>query len=684
MAEIAGDTSPKTTEGMSLLEICKAKEDAGMSVTKSWMGLWQESLRYFLSDQLRGVHRHKDWEWVIVNYLWPAIQQEIAKLGRNFKFNATPLESSDTEIAEAFQGFLQWQWKHGLHQQGMRVEQLKAILCGKLYGYRVSKVFWEGKVRWESSQRRWLGEVRHRIWHPALFWASDKEYIQDGDCGTVRYLELEYAKSLWPEHKKALEDASVSYPETIRDIGDETIRGQTSSSGTYPSAGTGGIDRGTAQSLRNTLLDLCITSGRTYGPASTPDDKRRYCRISEQYLKDYTEKKRVEVNPISPDVLLNSGEVVQQNNLFYNRVGEEINDSNWPTETVEWDEPLYPNGRYIIRNEDTILNPDKKTQVYPHSVWPFIVTPHYLLPFMWQGSDAISLYRDTQDKINITISHLVNNTKELGDPRYKVEDGALADVPGPTKRKYSVLKGAGAIIKLARGGMKKMEIVPPMPPSQAHILLYQMFTQEFKNIQGLHDIAYGKKTGSKTTATEAQYLAITSNDRIKLQNVFEEEWARQIISLVAEMDQHYYDVGRIVRIVGEDNLIGAAEITQRSKEAKFDIDIEPTEGLPFDEEKRILRYDKAYQILDRPIPNVLLPEYLRVLQISGYQKLLKRHAVWMEFVQFETLLNRVEKGEIAPEEATQVLAQRAMQRMAQMQLPQQKENSNGTIRNSGS
>lgn len=667
-------------EENNILTRAKRAEELGMQTTRKWSSMWQQSLRYFLSDQLHGMTKNKHWDWVILNYIWPSIMQEMAKLSRNFKMIVSATEPSDMEVAEAFQGFLQWQWKKGLHRHGMRIEQLKAILCGKLFGYRVSKIFWERKVKWSEQKKTWLGEVRHRLWHPGLFWASDKEYINDGDCGTVRYLELEYAKSLWPDFKDKLTDGAVSYKDMIAGGGGENIIGQTSTSGTYPSAGTGGIDRGPTASESATLLSLVMADDLGIS-GGTSGDKKRYCKISEEYLKDYEEKHTKEEIPVDADVLKSSGAIVPgPNGEHLTPEGKPITSEMWPNDVIEWDEPVYPNGRYIIRNEDTILNPDIKDQIYPHSVWPFIVTPHYLLPFMWQGSDAVTLYRLTQDHLNITVSHLVNNMKEYGDPRIAVEQDALAPAPGRTQKRFSIMRGAGAIIRLARGGLRRFKIIDPIQPSPSAMMLYQLFAQEYKNIIGLQDIAQGRKASGQITATEAQFLAISSNDRIKLQNIFEEEWALRISCFVAEMDQYHYDAGRIVRIIGDDQIIGAVQINQRSKEAIFDIDIEPSEGLPFDEEKRIKKYEIAYKLLSEPLPNPLLPEFLRILGINSWQKLLQKHSTWQEFVAFEQLLMAVEKGEIAPQDAVQMLIQKMAQKVMAKQGTQG-ENKNGNNSN---
>ncbi len=655
----------------SLLDYAKRREEVGMAITGRWIAMWQDSLSYFLSHQLKGRKKSKKWDWVVVNYLWPSVMQEMAKLARNFEFIATPGDSSDSEAAEAFQGFLHWQWrkKGGLHPNTMRIEQLKAILDGKLHGYRVSKLYWEEKVRFNRKvfPPRWEGQVRHRLWPPQQFWASDKEYINDGDCGTVRYIELSYAKSLWSDYKSSLEENSVSFIEAQRGTGD-TIRGRTAANATYgTSSATGGIDRGVYQGQGSSqLLDLVLSSFADEGVAGEREDDLRYCRISEEYLKDPREEHKKEVIPQDPDILEKQGLIRPgDNGTFVDTEGNPIEDfdTQFPSDEIEWDEPLFENGRYIIRNEDTILNPDEEDQKYPHSVWPFIVTPHYLLPHMWQGSDAFSLYKDTQDHINVTVSHLLNNNREFGDPRIAVESGALDPVRNRMEKPFSIMRGAGAIIRLARGGLSRLKIIPPTPIGAGNLALYQLFVQEFKNIQGLQDIARGKKTEGEMTATQSQFLAISSNDRIKLQNIFEEQWAFELGSLLAEMDQYYYEADRIIRVIGEDNVMGAYQITQHVKEAEFDIDLEPTECMPFDEEKTIIKYEKAYGLLNNPVPNPMLPDMLRVLKIKAWQKILKKHQIWQDWVAYEKLIMAVQNGEIKPEDAVGMLIQNAKQRI---------------------
>jgi len=671
MSDVLGDkkASPGKGEDDFLAQL-RTEEEYGMKITGSWASMWQESLRYFFSDQLHGKKSHKDWDWIIVNYIWPSAIQEICKLAKNYpRILAHPWEDSDTDAAETWQSALQWIWEKGLRKGGMRLEQIKACLCGKIFGYRISKIYWEDKPdgAWDDTKKEWIGDVKHRLWHPAEFWASDREYIDEGNCGTVRYVELEWAINQWPDYKTELTANATSHKAAVHK-GGKVIRGQVSSAGTYPASGRGGIDKGMGTNDPSALLELILQSDKMSGQQSAREEEREFVKISEQYRKNYETKNEKLEEDIPPQELIQQGLIIPDNGQFLDaKTNQPIAAESWPRRTVkEWKQPKYPHGQRIIRNEDTILNPDD--QVYPYSRWPFIVTPHYLLPFMWQGVDAVQLYKSNQDMINVTVSHLVNNMKKFGDPRVLLENGAMAINP-KTRKAFKVFSGAGSIIRLVKGaiGRKAFSIVPPVPIGGGALQLYQLFSQEYKNLTGLQDISQGKKPPGEMSATESQYLALSSNDRIYLQSVFEDEWVRQIATLVAEICQDKYDLERLIRIVGEDKVIGSQQIDQGMKDVRMDIDVEPGVNLPFDPEKKEAKYEKAYAMLAQPMVNVMIPEMLRLYEISNWQKILQKHQAWQLFFKFNQLYQAVKEQKILPEQAIKMIVQAARQQFAQDQ-----------------
>ena len=644
---------------------------SGMATTTQMKEYWETGLRYFFGDQIRTRKRHKNWDWVVVNYIWPSAMQEIAKLSKNFpRIIANPWEVSDTEAAEVWQSKLQWDWEQGLNGDGMKLEQVRAILDGKLYGYRVSKLFWEDKVRWDEKKQEWEGDVKYKLWHPANFWSSDDEKINNGDCGTVRYASLEWAVRRWPKFEKQLKEESKIISNK-RGQG-KPVRGSKSSgsaaaiaSGAFP----GGSEAEQDYSHRNFITNLVLANDKTFGEKQGVEEDMEIVRIEEIYFRDLsTEHVKLEED-IPWEELLESGTIFLDDDgeKFLDENGNVIPLADWPQRTTrEYDRPKFPTGRFIVRVGNTILNPDEENQVYPHSQWPFVVVPHYLLPHMWRGINAVEMYRSSQDMINISVTHLFNNMKLFGDPKIAIENDAIAINPR-TKKHFSVGAGAGAIIRLARGGLKRMKIIDPPSTSAGASQLFALFAQEYKNQVGLQDIATGKKEEGRITATQAQSLTISSHDRIALQAMYEDEWIRRLMILDAEISQLHYDIGRYIRIVGEDGIVGAQQITEGLKDVRFDINVEPAASLPFDEEKRKADYLQAYQILKDPTPNPLLPDVLRKLGIPNWRKIVAQHSAYQNFVQLQSLFAAVKEGQITIEDAVQQVVQRLTQIAGQEQ-----------------
>lgn len=667
----------ETQAQIELNDMLDKLEHGGMHRTKRWASMWQESLAYTFSLQHFGRLKHKDWDWVVVNYLWPAMMQEISKLTKNRQtVVATPLESDDAEFSQTWEGILQYLWDKGLNGHGMRLEHIAANFDRQLFGYSVSKIFWQNKDRWDDDTQNWVGDVKYKLWHPADFWAQDDECIDDGAVGTVRYVEEEWAIQQWPDFADDIKREASLFKEDKHNawIGDN-IRGQLASAGTYPDAGRGGVDSGTGRvgfsQLVNLILGVDATT-KSSGETRAKSDVR-IVRLAETFLWDREEKDTKIEEDIPVEELEASGAVRRENGAFIDPDGNEVTADKWPKRTLrEFKKPTYPHGRRVLRVGRTQLNPDD--QVYPYSRWPFVVIPHYLLPHMWQGTDGVQLYKEQQDMINVSVSHLYNNMKMYGDPKVYVEDGAIRVPKARDKRKFSIAKGAGAIIRLARGTMqrKAFGFIEPPPMNVSAIQMYSLTVQEFKNVQGLQDIAKGKKEPGKITATQAQQLSISSHDRIALQAVYEEWWLKECAKLVTEVVKLNYEPGRMVRIVGQESAGGVQEITEKLKNVRFDVEINAGFKLPFDRELRLARFDKAFAIVGQPVANPMTDVMLRELEIPDWQRILQKYQAWIQWVNFLKLMESVSAGQIDKNQALQVLSQQVQQ----LPEPQEQENAN--------
>lgn len=633
----------------------------GMRKTNRWVSLFQESLRYFFSDQLHGRKKRKRWDWVVVNYIWPSAMQEIAKLSRNDpKILARPNNDDDADFAETWQHLLDWLWQNGMTYRkdgtGMKLETIAMLLDQKLFGYCVSKILWDENVDYDDETGEDIGDVRHKLWHPALFWADDDEFVQNGNCGTQRHIRLEDAIKQWPFHKKELEDEATEFQEPAMGFSTDYIRGQFA--GGQATSGTGGTDGGITEGVKpSKLLSIITRADKMSGQLGERDVK--VVKVEEVYFKDDKKRTEVIVEEIPAEELVAQGRIVNDNGIFVDpETGEPIPSEDFPTNTRKVTRRVFPRGRHVIRVGKVILNEKEEDQVYKYKRWPFVIVPHYLLPHMWQGIDAIQMFKSSQDIINISASHLFNNMKMFGDPKIAIEKGAIDTPPGRSGNHYKIGAGAGSIIRLVKGALGRgaLKIIDPPQISAGALQLYGMHVQEFKNITGLQSIAKGEKQPGKMTATESQVLAISSNDRITLQSKYFDAWIIGVAQMTADIVADKYDEGRMVRIVGEDKTRGIVEFSQGLKDLEFDVDIIRGSTLPFDEEKHLAKILQAYQLLQQPA-NPLLPLILRELGIPNWRKVLQEHEPYQQYLKLLQLYDAVVSGEMDPQQAAQVLTQ---------------------------
>jgi len=643
-----------------LLDKLKKLEKAGMDSNKDCIEMWQNGLCYMFSDQLKGKKTHKDWDWIVINYIWPSTMQEIAKLAKNHpRIIASGWSSDDVEGAEVWQNATQWQWENRLN---MRLEHIASIFDKKIFGYSVCKLYWDEQHRWDIRNNIWEGDVKYKLWHPAMFWVSpEAEKVDEANAvGTMRIIEEEEAVRRWPEKKASIKEQSRTMHEwqTLGAVhSGSAIKGSMETGTTTGSGGEDSWEPGHSTRLMNILNSRITGDG-----SKTLDRNKKYVIVYETYFKDNEMENAVEEDLYSAQELIQTGAAREaEDGSIVGFDGQPYTQETWPRRSSrKYKKPKYPNGRYILRVCDTIINNKTEDQQWPYERWPFVVSPHYLLPHTWQGVNAVTLYKDTQDMINVSVSYLLNHMKMHGDPQHAFEVDAIAKDPN-TKKAYKIFAGAGSLIKLARGGLNKYKRLDPPNLSASIPLLYNILTQEFKNLTGMQGISMGEPLKSDTTATEASVVAMSATDRVALQSVYEDEWVRQVAMRIAELMQHHYDEGRWIRIVGEDKVEGVTQITQGMKEVRFDIKVELGAMLPFDEKERIAKYQAAYQLLENPTYNPLLPDMLRVYKIPNWQKLLQQFEPYVQYKQFVQLYQQVQAGEIDPQSAVQMLVQKAMQ-----------------------
>lgn len=611
--------------------------DVGMIITKEWMNIWHTAIQYAWGMQLQGWNLKENWEYVVLNRIYPLMFQTIAKLaGNNPKILTHAWDDEKegaTEYAEKWAGHLQYLWESP-YELNMRLKLIKGLLDCAVFGYMVGKTQWELKPNggWDDTSKTWIGKPDQYFIHPGLFWCdpSAENLANAENCGTKRRVKLEWAQNRWPKYKDEIEKQAYTATDARYTAGD--MISYKDQKGTTLSL--------SRQNMFSKLVSLILNRGTATGDSSTIDliagDKQKYVDIEEIYWRDYSENHiKIEDN-IAEEVLERQGTIVKEEitGLFIDpKTNAPLKD--WPKQIInEYREPIFPNGRFVLRIGRTILNPKEKDQVYKESRWPFTVMPYHILPHMWQGGNAVEMSRNNNDFLNITISSMVNQVRRTADPTKIIEAGALAKSrDGKVRSKRDAITGLGRIIIAARGKIKSIMNLeyPRLDPAVA--TLAEVLKKDIDDQMFMQDVARG--AAQKGQQTKAEIIRLNQNalDYVGLQGIFLDKWIDDTMTLVAELCQRNYDPGRLMKMLfdGVQNSIRANEM---AFDVRFDVNIEPGSTLPFDEQKKQQEYAAAYQFLENPIPNPMIEDMLRVLNISKRKEILERYKGLQLFRQF--------------------------------------------------
>jgi len=642
-------------QGDDLIAFLDNIEEAGMAVTRQWHDIWKTALMYVWNEQLQSIKKNPDWDYVVVNYIYPLMMQGIAKLTKNNpKILGRAWNDNDAEYADKWQGVIQYVWEQILD---MRTDIIYGLLDAAVFGYAVSKVYWKNKVEWDDNTKQWKGDIRHCLVHPMNFWVdpSATRIKNARYLGIVRKVELDWAISQWPEFEEQLREETKSSADynhyecgfSYNSLGSSVV---------YPNQNSNTIKQWMSKVI--SLIFGNSSNTNTNTTYNTEKSNTQYVWLKETYFKDdYEEHIKIEDYVPEQELIASGRAIVEQGTgrVLWADTGLPILQDEYPKRVIkEYDKPVFPNGRFIVRVGKTILNPNLEDQVYKFSRWPINVLPHYILPHMWQGLNTVEFSRGAQDMLNITIAHLIQHVKVSTDPRLIIEDGTLA--LGRNGKPRIIKSKAGEIIVVEKGrkdGIGKLESSRLGPEVYT---LIDYLKRDIETQQFMHATAQGVQS-SNISATEAARLDTNAHDMIAMRSVLVDKWIEGIASVIAENIQAYYDINRKIGIIGTDSQTTIGVMTDTLKKVEWTLEIEPGSTLPFDEERRKADYMAAYKMLSEPVPNPLLEDMLRILNIANRNKVLTKYKqlqVFKEFVQLSmqtvAAMQQLKQGQLPPEQ----------------------------------
>lgn len=232
----------------------------------------------------------------------------------------------------------------------------------------------------------------------------------------------------------------------------------------------------------------------------------------------------------------------------------------------------------------------------------------------------------------MTVSSLVNQVRRTADPIKIIEKNTLA-LGRDGKVRQTNPFGLGKIIIVGKGKVDKLRDWIHPPVDAAVIQLAALLKQDIDDNSFSQPISRGEISKGQTTKAEAIRANVNSHDYTVLQGVFLDGFIDDTVTLIGETVQRHYEPGRLVRIISEDST-DVGQMDEKMLDLRFDANIIPGSTLPFDEERKQARYLQAYELVNQPIPNPMIQETLRVLDITDRKKILAKYKGLQLFHQF--------------------------------------------------
>jgi hypothetical protein len=267
-----------------------------------------------------------------------------------------------------------------------------------------------------------------------------------------------------------------------------------------------------------------------------------------------------------------------------------------------------PQGGHVVIAERTIIG-YTEGEFYQHGQYPFAHIGHIYTGKFYRRSVLNSL-NELQREYNKTRTNINNAANKMGKPQIVAQKGSIATA--------KMSNETGLIIEY-RPGFPKPE---PMPMAEVPAYVQNSLDRvllDIEDISGQHQVSKGQTPPGVTAATAISFLqekddSYLTTTYFSLESAVE-KIAKQSLYLAVQM----WDVPRLVKIVGDDNMFDTMLLAGAEIKRGTDIRIEPGSALPTSKAAR-----QAF-IMDLMNGGFIPPEAgLELLEIGGPTKLMEQ------------------------------------------------------------
>jgi hypothetical protein len=663
MAEFAAEKGAKSSEQMDIKTLrdlkthVEAMVKVGSEDADKWLAMYHDAINYIYGNQLANIEVKGGWEPFQANYILPALMQTLALVSQQkIKILASPWEDMDRDGAEFAQGLLQFQF--GPKALDINRARLDWLQDGFSNGTWAVYADWNEKPvgGWNAETKEWEGVPRVRTLRPGEYAADpngEREDLKDAEYVFVLMpIAVDEAKERWPGNDEAFEKEALDEQEkatTKGTIGGIRVTGAAELDTVDSSAVKQGERDVGVGSTEGRLAKLLAASKKLkYTRRDGDQEKPAHVTLLEIFYRDRSTLEVKDPVPISDEELLEDGTLVEDDTGRYvmAETGEELTEDSRPVRIDEYEEPAFPNGRHVMMIGDMILNPKEEEQRWDEDKWPIRIGRFKVLPHTWHAMNGIEIVKPMQDWVNIVGMHLLNYIKYFGDPAVVIEEGALVGVKGATDVPKRIAARAGRTIVVKVGRLNSVKVLDPPAFNQGLMQSFGLMTQEIRNQTGIHEIVQGIQSKGVMTASEALRLETNSRLGIALLLVNIDAFTLDLMQWVFDILKKHMEVGRAVRIVGEESRESGVEVMEGDFDAEFDLKLEIGTALPFDEERKQQKSMQMFEMVGPPYMRRLLEAF----DEPDIEDLLARVETWQMIEEQLAAAEEAEKAGLPPPE----------------------------------
>jgi hypothetical protein len=257
---------------------------------------------------------------------------------------------------------------------------------------------------------------------------------------------------------------------------------------------------------------------------------------------------------------------------FLNALGIESAPKSYVTVKEAWIKPCqkFKNGAVVTWAGSTILNLEENGFVYQHGQYPFTKIDH-IPTGRFYGDSVINDLIPLQRELNRSISQIIEAKNRMAKPQLAAQKGSIDT--------NKVTSEPGLIILYQPGYQ------PPTPIPLTNLPTYvmeqiQSIKLDMQDISGQHEISKGQVPSGVTAATAISYLQESDDTKLAPTITSIEEAVERIGRHTLSHVQQFWDLPRIVKVVGDDGQYESFELSKADIRGNTDLRIEAGSATP--------------------------------------------------------------------------------------------------------